>query len=316
MRRVYSEHVPLAELVGHRALDALADRSIQLLAAVRPGEEPIAAELVASARARGLSVGLWPMLDDADGRWLNPANERRFEAWVDALVAELPAIDSLVMDLEPPIAEVRALVDGRLEAARAWLGRDLSTARHAHIVRRLRERGIESYAAVIPAVLHAGRVGRGWQRGLGTPVDGVGYDRVSPMLYTSLLEGYGFGVVHRDTARDLLRRWSALAFARFGARASVSLGAVGVGALGDEQTLRDPAELAEDVAVVRAAGIDDLALFDLSGALARPPIEPWLDALIGDGAGETPRVTRRGAAIDAGVRVTGLALDVVAIRAS
>jgi len=315
MRRVYSELVPLPELVDAPALDALAERAIELLAAVRPGEERIAAELVASARARGLRVGLWPMLDDADGRWLNPDNERQFEAWVDALVDAAPDIDTLVMDLEPPIAEVRALVDGRLDAARAWLGRDGSTARHAHIVDRLRARGIESYAAVIPAVLHGGRVGRGWQRGLGTPIDGVAYDRVSPMLYTSLFEGYGFGVVHRAAARDLLRRWAALARERFGARASVSLGAVGIGALGDEQTLRDPAELAEDVAVVRAAGIDDLALFDLSGVLARPPIEPWLDAFVGDGAGVPPRVTRRGAAIDAGVRITGLALDVAAARA-
>lgn len=314
MRRVYSELVPLADLVDAPALAALAARSIQLLAAVRPGEEELAAELVASARARGLSVGLWPMLADADGRWLNPANEARFESWVAALVAQVRGIDTLVMDLEPPIAEVRALVDGRLDAAKAWLGRDLSTARHEHIVRRLRERGIESYAAVIPAVLYGGRAGRGWQRGLGTPVDGVGYDRVSPMLYTSLLEGYGFGAVDRDIARDLLRRWSALASGRFGARASVSLGAVGIGALGDEQTLRGPAELAQDVAVARAAGIDDIALFDLSGVLARPPIAPWLDALVGDGAGAPPRTTRRGAAIDAGVRITGLALDVAAAR--
>jgi hypothetical protein len=76
--------------------------------------------------------------------------------------------------------------------------------------------------------------------------------------------------------------------ARYGVRASVSLGAVGTGALGDERTYRDPAELVEDVGIARGAGIDDLALFNLDGALARPPISRWLDALVETPPAKTP----------------------------
>jgi len=33
------------------------------------------------------------------------------------------------------------------------------------------------------------------------------------------------------------------------------------------------------VAAARSQGVDDLALFDLLGALRRPPLASWLDAL-------------------------------------
>ena len=320
MLRVYSERVPLGRLVEAPVLSALSERSIQLLAAVRPSEERDALRLVRRARSIGLSIGLWPMLGDADGRWLNPKSEASFARLVESLLDAFgphiepfgaPPFDTMVLDLEPPIDELRALLDGQLGAARAWLRRDVSEG-HRRLVARLAERGIESLAAVVPTTLLPGRAGRGWQRALGTPVADVPYDRVSPMLYTSLLEGYGLGALRREDARDLLRRWSRVAVGSLGDRASVSLGAVGIGALGDEQTYRSVAELAEDVAIARAAGCHDLALFDLSGVLERPPFEPWLDALSSSGEAPAPEPTARATALDSVARITGVALDVAA----
>jgi hypothetical protein len=119
----------------------------------------------------------------------------------------------------------------------------------------------------------------GWQRLLGTPVDGIPWGAVHAMAYTSLLEGYVPGL-DRATARSLLGAAGRALGARYGSRAALSLGVVAPGALGDERPYRDVAELADDVAVARASGVDDLALFDLRGALARPPLEAWLDALV------------------------------------
>ncbi|MEC7520737.1 MAG: hypothetical protein VYE22_12770 [Myxococcota bacterium] len=312
-RRIWSELVPLPALARSSALEALAARGVQLLVAVWPGQEGDARRVVARAAELELSVGLWPQLPDEEGRWLNPGNAAPFEAWTRRLLDAIPEpIDTLALDLEPPIAELRRLTEGRLGAARAWLRRPLDDAPHRRLVAAARARGLEVLAAVVPPVLLPGRAGRGWQRALGSPLD-AGYDAVSAMLYTTLFEGYGFGVVHRPDARALLDRFARDA-ARLGDRASVSLGAIGTGALGDERTYRDPAELADDVRIARAAGLRDLALFDLSGALTRPPLERWLDAFLDPGPAAAAPSTRRARAALGLASVLGVALDVHAGR--
>lgn len=158
---MYSELVPLGDLSVSPVLDALAEREIQLLAAVQPHELDDAARLVEVARARGLSIGLWPLLEDVRGRWLHPEVAGAFEEWIERLLGRVGELDALVLDLEPPIAEVRAIADGRLDAVRAWWGRALDSAPHERIVGRLEERGIETVAAVVPFTLAEGRAGLG-----------------------------------------------------------------------------------------------------------------------------------------------------------
>jgi hypothetical protein len=128
-------------------------------------------------------------------------------------------------------------------------------------------------------VLFDGEAGPGgFERALGTPVSGIRWDHASVMVYSSLVEGYARGLLGRSDVRPLVAVACRQAVLRFGRAAGASLGAVGTGALGDEAVYRDAGELADDVALARGAGIDDLALFDLGGALKRPPLEAWLDA--------------------------------------
>ncbi|HYV43537.1 MAG TPA: hypothetical protein VFA20_01705 [Myxococcaceae bacterium] len=282
-RRIYSELVPLDELARAPILAALAEREVQLLVAVQPDGRDDALRVIDRAREIDLSIGLWPLLSNDRGRWLHPGNAGEFARWIDELILAVDrrglSIDALVLDLEPPIAEVRRLTGGRLGAIRAWLSRRTDPAVHRAIVAMLAARGIESFAAVVPTVILPGASGRGWQEALGTPIDAP-YRALHPMLYTSLLEGYSRGAIARPDARALLVHFARIARDGFGDRAGVSLGAVGVGALGDERTYRDVSELADDVALVRLCGVEDIALFDLSGVLARPAAERWLDALV------------------------------------
>jgi hypothetical protein len=315
--RIYSELVPLRELVRAPVLSELARREIQLLAAVSPHEVDDARRLVDRARTIGLSIGLWPLLPDERGRWIHPGNASEIRALIDRL---LPlAADAMVLDLEPPIDEVRRVSRGDLRAARPWLSRALDARVHREIVGVLRERAIESVAAVAPQLVLPGASGRGWQRALGTPL--IDYDTITAMTYTTLFEGYSAGMIGRADARALLARFAQ----RPGGsetrpygdgtpmRHALSLGCVGVGALGDEATYRDPSELADDVAIARACGVDDLALFDLSGVLARPPIDRWLDALNAKPSA-IPEPTPRARMFAGGMWLTGVALDLVARR--
>lgn len=278
--------MPYDVLRGERALGPLRRWGVELCVAVRPWHLEPLPDLLRAARDAGVAVSLWPMLADADGRWANARNLGTYGALakriVDAVAtAGLPPA-ALNVDLEPPIAELRALLAG---GHSSWLAAARTLAASARaagqgftaLAGELATGGVTVSAAVVPFVLGGGA----WERLLGTPVAGAAWERVDVMLYTSIIEGWSRGWLSRADARAFLALCCRAARRRYGQRAAVSLGAVGTGALGDEPVYRTLDELVDDVGIARAEGIDDLTLFDYGGVLARG--EAWLQAFV-----ETP----------------------------
>lgn len=308
-RHVFCEHLDFEALARPEVLGALVERGVHPIVAVTPSVQAGVPRLAASLREVGLRVALWPMLDSRDGRWASLHTWPRYTAHVEELLEELERADvrpdELLVDLEPPIARLRSILAGQLRRARVSVPH--ATPREVGAwLSGLRAGGIRLRASVVPVtVASSDRVARGWQRLLGTPVhDGI-YDHVSVMAYSTLFEGYSRGLLGRADAVALVAAASLDAVRRFGTRAGVALGCVGVGALGDERAYRSAAELAEDVAVARAAGIDDIVLFALEGALARGPVEPWLDALVQPHLAK-PRPTVRSRGVHALTTAIGL----------
>jgi hypothetical protein len=304
-RRIWCEQLDPQLVQSERILGPLRERDIQLVLAIRPGRVEPAVGVVAVARAMGVSVAVWPMLADHDGRWVSARNVHRYVDFVEHVLTRLELggalPDELAMDLEPPIADVRALLRGDLRPLlHAW-GRPEVAVRDPweRLFAQLQRRGVRPWAAVVPLVL-ADRPGRlGWQRLLCTRVDAAAFECISPMVYTSITGGYARGLLQRPDLQALLWRSARACVRRYGSRAAASLGAVAPGALGDEAPYASPEELADDVAIVRAAGIDDLALFDLGGVVQRGPIEPWLDAFVRTApASQPPPNTLRARAVE------------------
>jgi len=299
--RAWSETLPL-EIVGSSRVLALLRRfGVAVDVAVRPWDLGALADLAARCDGGGVALGVWPMLDDRDGRWASVRNAPPFrDLALRALDACGPRAPSrLAVDLEPSfVAMDRVLARFVAPSPRArggdgaGLGGEAAGARPARrgsppgfgagraalrgLVAEARARGVVPAAAVLPPVLF----GAPWERALGTPIRGVGFEAVSAMAYTSIVEGWSRGIVSRRRAVRLLAWTCARAASALGARAAVSLGAVGAGAFGAEPTYRGPRELAEDAAVARAAGLRELSLLDLGGVLAREPAEAWLAALV------------------------------------
>lgn len=299
-----------AEIAAPPVLRAMAERGIGLIVAVLPGPRGDLVRLARLAAEAGVKLAYWPMIADAAGRWASVANAAPFASYVRELVRELEREgvfpSEMAIDLEPPLDRVRAtlalemppLVDPRAEEGAAILGA---------LARDLRARGISISAAVMPFLLFDGDSSPfGIERALGTPVSDVEWDHASVMMYSSLVTGYSRGLLRRSDVRPLLAAACRAAARRFGAAAGISIGAVGKGALGDEATYRSTFELADDVAIARASGIDDLTLFDLGGVLRRPPMEAWLDAFVETApASKSPPWTLRSRAVAA----TGLAVS-------
>lgn len=294
-RRIYSEVLPLAELGRDETLQALATRQIELVVAVWPSTLAETLQVVGRAVDRGVATTLWPMLDDDDGRWVSVENVEPYAAFVRVVVDQMgQSCRSLLVDLEPPIGQVRAWLAGPWRAMGARPRGSFGAGRRAlkALLDELGDRGIERTAAVIPLCVYDQPRGRSWQRLLGTPVDGMPFDHVSVMAYTTLFEGYSRGLLGRKDALMLLDDLCTAARTKYGARASISIGCSGTGAIGDEQAYRSLGELDDDLHHAVAAQIDDVALFDLHGVLQRPDAARWLDRFA---ARDLPRATAEAA---------------------
>jgi hypothetical protein len=304
--RIYCETLPYEEVVRPRTIALLRRHELEIVLAVRPWQLEALPDVALVLRDGGVPMSLWPMLADDEGRWASAQNATSFvrfvRAAVDVLVAASAAPREVLLDLEPPFAHARALADlggggsaRGAASARATSGAamDVASATLAAAVVDMHARGIATASAVWPLVALDAPGERGWQALLGTPVDALATERVSVMMYTSILEGWSRGALRRRDATALLSAASARVTRRWGDRAGMSLGCVGTGALVDEPTYRAPAELAEDAALARAGGCHDLSLFDLGGVLGREPAEAWLDAFAHGAETLDARISKR-----------------------
>jgi hypothetical protein len=323
-RRIWSETVPYPTVTSPRTLALLKRYDLGVLLAVRPDTVDGLAAALERLAGEGVPTSVWPMLDDADGRWANAKNHTTFARFArrvaDAADATRGAWASeIVVDLEPAIDDVRAAL-GSVRAAGRLLesvadGTRLAGARDAFatLAREMLDRGVTTTAVAVPMVLLDRDASARWQGLLGTPLDGPSWSNVNVMLYTSILEGWSRGLFDRRGATTVLAAACRATAERFGPRGSVSLGAVGVGAFGDEPTYRSPPELARDVGIARAAGVDDLTLFDLGGVLSRGPSEAWLDAFVETGPDPLPPPeSLRGRAAMSFASLTGASLEWIA----
>lgn len=317
MRRLWSEFVPYDVLRRPELHRRLASRGVGLLVAVAPHQHDTIGEVVLALRMAGVRVGLWPMLDDDQGRWLNVRNAPAFREHLLRTLTSIDRlgvqIDGVAFDLEPDIEELRGVLRGRrLPRPSRSAERERLKSTLASMIASVRS--IESAAlATIPPLFLWDGVGRGYERFFGLPLDAA-FDEVNVMIYRSLAEGYapflGVPSVRRlvfELSRDVARR--------FGDRGSVSIGIAGRGALGDEQAYRSLAELSDDVSLVRAAGVSSLVLHDLAGVLARSDPDAWLDALHDtEPARALPRPRVRASIASVGARALGRLLAWPAIQ--
>jgi hypothetical protein len=272
--------LPFAEL-SPALLEKLAVRRIDLLLAVRPWQLSEIAGIAARVRDAGVYLGLWPMLGDEHGRWASVRSMVGFIALADEVIARVPDVAELVIDLEPPhevLARWKAL---RPAFPTAQGYREAREALTAAIKRwKFTSGSLRVTTAVLP-LLPLELRGEWIQRALGTPATALPVDVHNTMAYSSLYEGWSRGLVGRRRAELLLALTARLAHRRFRERAAISLGCVGPGAFGDEPGYRDVRELQRDIAIATRASIDEIALFDLAGVVRRGDTDAWLDALCG-----------------------------------
>ncbi len=278
MLRFFVETLSLCDLREPALLARVARCADGLVLAVRPGEPDLTATVTA-VRAAGLAVTLWPMLDDAAGRWCTLGNAAQFLDFARECMRSAPESEALLLDLEPPwrlldaLAHLRVLDAGRALGELRGVRAEPAESRLGAYVAELVGAGIAVHTAEFPWALAPPALGRAF----GVPhVQGPSERGV--MLYTSMLEGYAGGLLGRAGALGLLRQLGARALARLGPNTELQLGAVGCGALENEPVYRNVGELEADLDAAQRLGARRVAVFELGGILRRPDAERWLSA--------------------------------------
>ena len=289
LRAVFVEDLAEAELILPATVKLLVDHGLSAIVSVRPWNVEATLTARRALEAAGVPVTLWPMLADEAGRWVNVRTVHTMRSFVASIVDQIergPGATKprLLLDLEPPIQDVRAVIASRSFIAMARLLGILAARGGADeldaLVRVIQAADGEVSAALVPFVLADGPLG-GVSRLLGVPANRGTFEPPWIMAYTTLFAGYSRGYIDRARAVQILGTAARRARLVFGPSAALALGCVGRGALGDEAVYRDVEELREDVDVAIREGIDRLALFDLGGVLSRPEPERWLRAFVG-----------------------------------
>jgi hypothetical protein len=267
------------ETLSHHALaqavPLLAGRSVDVIVCVQPATLDTLTHALATLIDAKIGYVVWPMLDNADGRWLSNGTAAAFARFLRTVTLTLQTSSiapSYVLDLEPPWAVLSALAAGKIppRPRRAPPSNELS-----NWLRESATVGIPVQTTNMPTqVFGAGRVAMDWLFGMPS----VGSGPYNVMLYSSMIAGLG-GLSRKST--DWIMNAVLRAGKRYaGDRLGVSLGTVGAGAFGDEPCYASPAELRHDMQVCRAHGVTDLALFDLGGIVRSRDPEAWITTLL------------------------------------
>lgn len=300
--RVWGEYFKPEEALSEEVMDLLKGFDVCLNIATHYGSlGDEFSKLLRTYEKEGIEVCLWLLLPDYLGYWPSEKNVQEFSEYLDKVYQwaskEDVKIPWIGVDLETPIYQLERIREGSL------LGRvpalvdvglsNLNKRRfenavneYNRILDKLHDHGSRALAPVNPIVIEDGVMGNNFlQDLLETPIFEIEWDRVSFMIYTSMLTGYttgmlmGYagGLMGRKESTYLLYDYLKNARELLGNRTAVSVGATGIGKLGDEPYYESPEDLRPDIEASLAAGVGDVSILNIEGILASRAPRRWFE---------------------------------------
>lgn len=296
--RVWAEFMEPEDLVKKKVIDLLKKFDVTLHLAVP--EEKLDDKMwkvFQTYTDKKRPISPWLLLKREDGYFPNERNAKHFSQYAIDFLEKCDkkgvSIKELSVDLEPPLYLMDRLKHrSKIKSVYNLLaiGREnLSRRRFAHassvfgeLEKALVSKGVTSFVPIAPFLIEDILTGRSLiQDILESPVFVVPWDKISPMLYTSMIiQGFRGRYTREDTTHMVYSYMKDLV-AWNPSKASVSLGVTGKGILETEATFETADELREDASAALAAGVKDFAIYNLEGIVDRPKPEEWFDAVAG-----------------------------------
>lgn len=294
MLLVTAEYTPYEDLVKPEVVGLFKEYKVAICVCVRADQVDDKLDRLYSVyEDAGVGILFWPMLPLEDGLYVNKKTTGVYLDYLDVLFDWADShghkIEAIVVDVEPsyvpptPGEEPPGLLQN-VRRVRKDMGKesfDASIPEFEKIVDKLHEHDCLAVAAAFPFVIDDRLKGRhGWEDLTGGPVATIDWDYLAIMMYSSWFVEYGgpFGVdwdvAHHltyDYSRDLKEVW--------GEKAAVAVGVTNPGQ-GGETTVYPSAEMiGPALAAVKAAGIDNVGIYDLKGILESDDPESWFRTL-------------------------------------
>ena len=247
----------------------------------------------------GIGLVFWPLLPRQDGLYLNQKSSRTFYDYLDKIYAWADQyrhpIMAMIIDIEPPNfqggddrspEQAQEPTSAGGDILKALQGMDRKCFQQARsdfmlIQEKLHAHGTVAIStaldyAALDIVMHTGT----WEDLAGGPTMAVNWDYVSFMNFGSNNQRFLGGLPHwkiEDT-RYLSYQLGKAVYKKYGKKAGISTGQTIPGE-GHGAVWTDPADLAKDVAALKAAGIMHFGVYDLQGIAQAQDPEAWIKAV-------------------------------------
>ncbi|MDP8225932.1 MAG: hypothetical protein P9L99_21405 [Candidatus Lernaella stagnicola] len=240
---------------------------------------PTLLNLLRAAEAQGVEVRAWLLLPYSSGYWPGELNAEEFAATALDFAAwfleEEVAVEWIVVDMETDVnlmGQINALLDeGKyFEVALLLLDQvspeqfDLASQVYQQMVDDLY--GLGFYSMVVTAPMFLDDVPDGdtfLQDAMNIPVSTVRWHEVSTMVYTTTFEEY----LGLPFGAHIVYDYAATTVEYYPNTASIALGL--------SHQMLEPAELAQEIAAAKAAGVERIQVYSYNCTLAHPNPEDW-----------------------------------------
>lgn len=246
-------------------------------------------ELLGRASCSGLEVRAWLTLPIKDGYWPNEKNAMLFSSAAIELARWIRAsnwnINWIVVDMEPDFEMLNKLLAslGSFDIATAVRilaeNSDDKGYKEAHeiysgMVEELHSMGFKVMVTTFPMLLDDLADGDSTiQNLLNIPVDGIAWDQISIMAYSTIFES----LLKTDVPEYLIYSYGADAVKYYGDRAAIELGMIAQIGMISFEGISDPEVLKKQVGAAKAAGLKGIHAYSLDGILSFENHEGFLE---------------------------------------
>ncbi|MEM2637384.1 MAG: hypothetical protein QXL15_03430, partial [Candidatus Korarchaeota archaeon] len=290
MLRFWAEYLKPEELVSEKAVDILTRYKAQILIALRFEEYKKWTKAFKTAYDKGVDIGIWPLLPDEKGYWVNERNVDDFRELLSVLLKWAEengfAFSWVAADMEMPYYQGQRLSKASiLHMPSVFFGilkENINRTRFVEATRKLNSlvewlhsKDIRVIAPAVHILLDVPEPNI-VEDFLEAPTLGVDWDLVSFMNYVSMDAGF-IPFVSEKAARYALYLRAIKAKKILGKKAGFSVGVTYIGKLGNEPFYKYPEQLAADISACRAAGIQDITIYNFEGIVRRKNRHEWME---------------------------------------